>query len=160
LGDAYVLSAHAEGPRLARLAPLFQRFQEANGLDNEWTIRAVIRFVQSIPYENIPQAESPMGLRSPTATLFQNSGDCDSKSLLGAVLLRTLGVRTAVVTSATERHAILGVLGLSGTKLRAGGENWTLVEMTSERDPGDVSHLGFSPVDPNGAGDWETYPLE
>jgi len=124
---------------LAPLASRFEATRQAHGQDREWLLRAVIRFVQEIPYETI--TEDAMGLRPPLAVLHEFGGDCDSKSLLAAALLSYLGWKTAVISNSGRRHAVLGVVTdlLSGTSISEGRATYVMTEMTAVRAPGDMS---------------------
>lgn len=63
------------------------------------------RFVQAIPY-SIPLALR-RGLRPPVSTLLFRRGDCDSKSLLLALLLKHCGIEAGLFVSFQERHAMV-----------------------------------------------------
>ncbi|MFH1465184.1 MAG: DEAD/DEAH box helicase family protein [Pseudomonadota bacterium] len=65
------------------------------------------RFVQGIPY-SVPAALRG-GLRPPVNTLLYRLGDCDSKSLLLALLLKHIGLEAGLFVSVEEKHAIAAV---------------------------------------------------
>src|SRR6185295_3379110 len=66
--------------------------------------RYLSRFVQGIPY-SVPSAVSG-GLRPPVSLLLYRLGDCDSKSLLLALLARHCGIEAGLFVSFSDGHAI------------------------------------------------------
>ena len=66
--------------------------------------RYLSRFVQGIPY-SVPGAVSG-GLRPPVSLLLHRLGDCDSKSLLLALLARHCGIEAGLFVSFAEGHAM------------------------------------------------------
>jgi hypothetical protein len=70
-------------------------------------LRYLSGFVQGIPY-SIPNALRD-GLRPPVSTLLYRLGDCDSKSLLLALLARSCGVDAGLFVSFPEGHALAAV---------------------------------------------------
>jgi len=135
---AYAQPDAKEVSEMHRLARHFEvAAQRVNG-GRRWLLSAIVRFVQSIPYELVP--EDPMGLRPPAKVLSQYAGDCDSKSFLAAVMLHSLGFQTAVVGSDSRKHAVLGVASrdFSGATVESGGVSYLLTEMTALRPIGDV----------------------
>jgi len=64
----------------------------------------VSRFVQGIPY-SVPKA-TRWELRPPVSTLLYRLGDCDSKSLLLALLLKHCGIESGLFVSFAEGHAL------------------------------------------------------
>jgi len=158
--EAYRLAGRMEREALRALAA---HFTCASGIldgDRDWTARQVITFVQSIPYELI--REDALGLRTPVSVLYEYAGDCDSKSLLAAVLLLLTGRETSIVYSFAARHAVLGIVApsWSGTSIRGpDGKRYVMVEMTERLSPGDMSHVGLSErEDPRQKG-WKAVPL-
>ncbi len=70
-------------------------------------LRYLSGFVQGIPY-SIPSALRD-GLRPPVSTLLYRLGDCDSKSLLLALLARSCGLDAGLFVSFAEGHALAAV---------------------------------------------------
>ena len=66
--------------------------------------RYLSRFVQGIPY-SVPDAVSG-GLRPPVSLLLYRLGDCDSKSLLLALLAAHCGIEAGLFISFPDRHAM------------------------------------------------------
>lgn len=156
LGTAYGLVGKREWEEIGQLAARFEEARKSNHASREWLLRAVIRFVQSIPYEII--YEDPMGVRAPLSVLSRHAGDCDSKSLLAAVLLANLGWKTAVIESRSRTHAILGVAGsgISGGSHHAEDLDWLMVESTAIWEPGDMRAWNR---DLNARNDWHLWPV-
>lgn len=116
-------------------------------------VEAVFRFIQAIPYETIPDltdGKDRCGLRTPLLTLLRG-GDCDSKSVLMASLLRAACLAECVVVTLQMKdgtgHAILGVRvpARDGDRtIQHEGQIFVLAEAASidaTRD-GDIAPLG------------------
>ncbi len=102
------------------LEPLAHKLREecgAGGAVDRYRLATYLsRFVQGIPY-SLPAALR-RGLRPPISTLLFRRGDCDSKSLLLAILLKHCGIDAGLFVSFAERHALAAAavpepLGLS-----------------------------------------------
>ena len=144
LDHFYVVAGKREGALFKRLGQMFESMARRCGHGRKWAFLSLIRFVQSIQYELIPKSKSSMGVAPPMAVLGEHKGDCDSLSLLAAVILKQMGYKVAVVSSGKKRHAILGVVvpasfGLSGKTIRHGSKQYLLIEMTAIRPPGRVN---------------------
>jgi hypothetical protein len=72
-------------------------------------LRFLSAFVQGIPF-SIPDAVGG-GLRPPVSTLLYRLGDCDSKSLLLALLAQHCGIDAGLFVSFPDRHAMAAVAG-------------------------------------------------
>ncbi|UQA63041.1 hypothetical protein [Polyangium aurulentum] len=139
------------------LEPLIARFKtriREAGLSSLEGAQLVVTFVQSIPYE-IPQGR-PFGLMPPALVVSRKKGDCDSKALLGHVLLEALGVDTVVLTSDAHRHSMLGIaLPAQGTTIKHKGREYAYTEMTAKGAP--IGWVGRDLLSPN---DWQVVPVE
>jgi hypothetical protein len=94
----------------------------------------VVTFVQEIEYK-IPEDE-PFGVRPPALVAREKLGDCDSKSLLAHMILRSLGLRSVLISSAAHRHTMLGVaLPTAGSRFTWQGTSYAFVELTAPRSP-------------------------
>ncbi len=138
------------------IEPLIQRFKarqaeaRLNALDVAWL---VVTFVQSIKYE-IPEKE-PFGILPPALVAQQKRGDCDSKSLLGLMILRALGIDSVILSSSAHKHAMLGVaLPTQGTKMTYSGRSYMFTEMTAKGSP--IGHVNPELLKPN---DWRVVPF-
>jgi len=89
----------------------------------------VLSFVQSIITYKHDNGEYP---KYPLETLFDETGDCEDFSILGAALLKGMGYDVALLIMPT--HAALGVAGaddLPGTYVTHEGVNYYYCEMTA-----------------------------
>ena len=160
---------------ITRLAAVFRQIREENNLNDLQTIYVIARFVQHMKYY-IPPG---IGIYSPARVLLENgkgsleapppghssgwhgAGDCDTKSLLLAMLLRECGYDAVVLDSYRYQHAMAGVNfpGISGTAVEFRGKpyyviestypNWSIGQMPQQYS--DLSY--FHPINPA-----ETHP--
>lgn len=144
LEQIYVEAEAIEGPKLASLTDRFGALLRSGQLPPRWVFSAIVNLVQSIPYEFVPEEWSSLGILAPVAVLGRYQGDCDSKSLLGAVLLRRLGFRTAIAINDRLSHAVMAVdvsrdFGFTGAVITDGTRSYLMIESTVKRPPGDMS---------------------
>jgi hypothetical protein len=115
--------------RLTNLAYAFSWFQEKNELSDRETLEIIIDFIQQIPYE-IP--DNYYGLYSPAEVLYLNAGDCDSKTLFAALILKQLGYDTALFYSNKYAHVMLGLnVPSTGEYIELNGRPYYFTEMTA-----------------------------
>lgn len=81
-------------------------------------IHYITKFVQGIP--STTPTEPRAGGRTPVHTLLHRLGDCDSKSLILAILLRHCGLDTGLFVSLEGRDAMCAVAALDGGKGQGG----------------------------------------
>jgi len=146
LEEAYSFVAVNERDAIRPLAEMFLRLAKRVGRNDVWAAEAAINFVQSMRYELVGNNDNPIGLITPVQVLSKGYGDCDSRSILAAVLVRSIGLETAILSSDKIQHAVLGVVfpdssGHRGKTQRHDGKTYTFVEMTARRRPGSVSGL-------------------
>lgn len=136
------------------LADLFRRYGKARGLDSIKLTRLVITFAQEIKYR-IPK-EEPFGVMPPALVVAKMNGDCDSKSLLAHMILRSLGVRSMLISSTAHAHTMLGVaLPVGGKSFTHDGTKYAFVELTAKNSP--LGHINSNLLTPN---DWKAQPME
>jgi hypothetical protein len=125
-----------------------KRAREANlNLMDVATI--IVGFVQSIRYE-IPKDE-PFGLLPPARVAYEKRGDCDSKALLGHMLLKAMGIESILLTSEAHKHAMLGIaLPAPGTPFSHAGGRYAFTETTAKGSP--IGHINPELLRPN---DWK-----
>lgn len=135
---------HPDAGEVTQIRRLVRRFLAAGErFGRPWTLWAIVRFVQEIPYQTIH--EDPMGLRSPSRVLARHGGDCDSKSLLAAVMLETAGFEAAIIDLRSVKHAMLAVVPgelpvtPEMTTIEANGRRYVVVEATQPWAIGDVT---------------------
>lgn len=71
----------------------------------------VLSFVQNIPYSTLESrvTASGAGFNPPLKLLWENQGDCDSKVVLTAAMLRTLMPRIKMILVFIDNHALIGI---------------------------------------------------
>ncbi|MBX5484242.1 MAG: transglutaminase domain-containing protein [Myxococcaceae bacterium] len=121
----------------AAIDPIAERFIErirAAGLKADDAARLVISFVQQIPYA-IPK-DQPFEVLPAPLVVAEGRGDCDSKAVLGVMLLRRLGIPAVLLVSEPLAHAAVGV-GLPGPGLAISyrGRPYLYAEVTSKGWP-------------------------
>jgi transglutaminase-like putative cysteine protease len=94
----------------------------------------IVTFVQRIRYD-VPR-DQPFGVLPPALVPAQDRGDCDSKALLAAMLLRQVGIDAVVLSSERLGHAAVGV-GLPGTgrQFEHAGRSYRYAEVTAQGWP-------------------------
>jgi hypothetical protein len=150
-GDLHCVYENIAERGAGDLEPLVERFrarQRAAKLSTLDLGALVVTFVQSIRYE-VPNDE-PFGILPPPLVVSQRRGDCDSKALLGHMLLRSLGIDSIIVSSAAHHHAMLGIaLPVPGTMMTIAGRRYAFTETTAKGSP--IGHINPSLLAPN---DW------
>lgn len=147
-------TARDSDDNIAPLTALFRERQAAAKLDARATAELVVNFVQNIKYR-LP-TETYFELLPPEIVVADGSGDCDSKSLLAAMILRDLGIETAMLYSRPYAHAALGVaLPGTGKAFMAGKKKYLYVESTY---PGWA--IGTVPPQYENVKLWEVLPLQ
>jgi len=156
-GDLHCVYENIVARDRADLMPLVERFRarrteaKLGTMDLAWL---VVTFVQSIKYE-IPEKE-PFGILPPALVATQKRGDCDSKTLLGLILLKEMGIDGVLLSSAAHTHAMLGVaLPAQGTKMTYAGRDYMFTEMTAKGSP--IGHINPDLLKPN---DWRVVPFK
>lgn len=155
-GDLHCIYENIAARDRPDLEPLVQRFKarqaeaKLGALDLAWL---VVTFVQSIKYE-IPEKE-PFGILPPALVAQQKRGDCDSKALLGLMLLKSMGVDSIILSSTAHKHAMLGIaLPTQGTKMTYAGRSYMFTEMTAKGSP--IGHINPELLKPD---DWKVVPF-
>lgn len=146
-------TAASSAGNIAPLTDLFRQQQRRAGLDTRALAELVVTFVQNIPYR-LP-TETYFELLPPELVVADGSGDCDSKAVLAAMMLKELGIGTAMLYSRNLAHAALGVaLPGTGTSFSAGRTKYLFVEVTY---PGWA--IGIIPPQYDKPKLWEVLPL-
>ncbi len=122
-------TAAASAANIAPLTELFRQHQVRASLDSRALTGLVVTFVQNIKYR-LP-TETYFELLPPELVVADGSGDCDSKALLAGMMLKELGVKTAMLYSRNLAHAALGVaLPGTGTSFTYRRAKYLYVEVT------------------------------
>ncbi|WP_414829714.1 hypothetical protein [Alteromonas sp. H39] len=132
------------------LIPLSQAFydQLQQHSDARHYMNLLLGWVQSIPYNTLEdRSESHgSGFSPPFTLLSQNQGDCDSKAVLTASIMRAFLPSTPMVLVLLENHALLGI----ALPPRAGDKTITQNGITYVMfDPTGPALLPFGKVSPD-----------
>ncbi len=131
------------------LIPLSQAFYEKLEEDSDAReyFNLLLSWVQSIPYDTLEDrtGSNGSGFSPPSQILSQNMGDCDSKSVITAAILRAFLPSTPLVMVLLPDHALLGVaLPPRGNELTVVNKGTTYVLM----EPTGPALLPFGQVAP------------
>lgn len=116
--------------------------RDARGLDSDRYAELLIKFVQSIPYDEerallVHQDKTAPGdPRFPVQVLADAKGDCDEKVFLLAALLNYEGYGVSALLFNQERHMSLGLLTMPGRGYK--GSDYTYIETTALAYPSEV----------------------
>ena len=135
------------------IAALFRKRAAAAELDAGQLASLVVTFVQEIDYR-IPSGE-PFGVKPPALVVRDRWGDCDSKALLGHMILRSLGIGSVLISSEAHKHTMLGIaLTTPGRSFTWSGRRYAFLETTAKRSP--IGHIDPKLLHPN---DWRVVPM-
>ncbi len=138
------------------MAPIIERFRaraKRDGLNTLQIAKIVIAFGQHIHYR-IPKKE-PFGILPPGLVVAERWGDCDSKALVVAMILRELNIDVVLISSRAHKHTMLGVgLPSGGASFRFRSRRYAFVEMTAKHSP--IGHIKRTLLHPN---DWQATAL-
>lgn len=100
--------------------------------------QTVMDWVQTFPYERNFQDSD---LSAPSAVLAGTTGsDCDSRSILLAILLHHMNYQTVMFLSPAYQHAMLGVeVEATGAKMKVGDRTYMVGETTDQVAIGQVA---------------------
>lgn len=128
-GSVYRRLINANDRRLDNVANALKKHGQELNLDNHDMATFVLSFVQHIHYK-IPG--NSLGLLAPPQTVRESYGDCDSKSLLYALIMRKLDYETVMYLNRGQRHAMAGVSAQSsGRYLSSRGVRYYFAETTA-----------------------------
>lgn len=103
------------------------------GKDTRETVNYALHFIQNIPYNQLQNryTSNGAGFYTPYGLLYNNRGDCDTKSVALAAIIRNLYPNVRMVMVYTPGHAFIG-LGFRPSKgdlsLDLGGTKFVLAE--------------------------------
>ena len=84
----------------------FQKIKQKMSLDSDRYAELIFAYAQSIPYRTDDTRKQP---KFPVETIYENSGDCDDKSILAAALLAKEGYDVALFEFEAEEHMAVGI---------------------------------------------------
>jgi hypothetical protein len=104
-----------------------------NGSESRAYVNLLLSWVQSIPYNSLENrlTSNGAGYLPPLAVITNNQGDCDSKAVLMASLIRSLLPEVKMVLVYLPNHAVLGIsLPFRNNEpiVRLGGTDYLLME--------------------------------
>jgi hypothetical protein len=135
------------------IAAVFKRRARDAKLSSLDLASIIVGFVQYIRYE-IPRDE-PFGLLPPSLVAYQKRGDCDSKALLGHMLLSEVGISSVILSSIAHKHAMLGIaLPVPGKTHSHAGARYAYTECTAKGSP--IGHINPELLRPD---DWRVLPV-
>ncbi|HZO15496.1 MAG TPA: hypothetical protein VFB62_19625, partial [Polyangiaceae bacterium] len=138
---------------IAPISALFEERARVAKLSSLDAAELVLTFVQEVRYE-IPDDE-PFGVLPPPLVVRLKYGDCDSKSLLGHMILARLGIDSVLISSEAHKHTMLGVaLPAPGTSFEWQGRRYAFVETTAKHSP--IGHINPQLLRPN---DWRVVAM-
>lgn len=93
----------------------------------------LLTWTQGFPYARASDTPDKADFASIPSVLRGAPSDCDSRSMLAAVLLRNMDIDACLFVSAAYRHAVLGVAlpGKQGQVIAAGGTDYLVGETTA-----------------------------
>jgi hypothetical protein len=129
---------HPEAARryVAAMVPVAQALRaQAPTDDVRAQVARALNFIQAIPYDDLLDARTTGGVEfaPPPALLRLNRGDCDSKVVALAAILRTLTPRLGLLFVVLPQHVALAVdlrPGEHDIAVVHGGRSWLLLEPT------------------------------
>lgn len=149
----YETLEESSDPGVEPIADLFRRRASKARLDVGELASLVLTFVQEIEYK-IPKDE-PFGVMPPALVVKNRWGDCDSKTLLAHMLLRSIGIRSVLISSNAHKHTMLGVaVPAAGRSFTYQGTKYAFVELTAKRSP--IGHINPQLLRPN---DWRVVEM-
>lgn len=111
--QSWVIQDHPAHYRQAQqdLAPVAEAFIALYGNQNIRQVAgALTSWVEQIPYQNLEDRRSSpgVGYSAPVEVIFQNQGDCDSKAVLWAAIMRRIFPKLPVALIYFRDHAMVG----------------------------------------------------
>ncbi len=106
---------------------------------------AVLAWVQTFSYERNPEGSDVV---NPIAAAFQGRGDCDSRALVMAILLRREDIDSIVMISLKHEHALAAVDAPgSGARFPFKDKRWLVAETTAKVGIGLIDSGQADPAD-------------
>lgn len=100
----------------------------------EGYVRALLAWVQNFTYVRNPEGSDVV---NPITAAFEQTGDCDSRVLVMAILLDYEHIDAILMISLVHEHALIGVgIDAKGAKFTYQKRNWLIGETTAHVDLG------------------------
>lgn len=150
-GTNYVMPDHARIAKeyVSKMRPLAAAIKQANrGKSMRETLDYALNFVQAIPYNTLVSrvTSNGQGFATPYGILLNNQGDCDSKSVMYAAIVKNLYPSVGIAMIYVPEHAFLALRlpqGNNDWALRLDGQTYVLTE------PAGPSLVPVGKVSPN-----------
>lgn len=135
-GTEYVMPDHGSIAKeyVAKMRPVATAIKQANqGKSMRETLDYALNFVQAIPYNTLVSrvTSNGQGFATPYGILMNNQGDCDSKSVMYAAIVKNLYPSISVAMIYVPEHAFLAIRVPQGNNdwaLRLDGQTYVLTE--------------------------------
>ncbi len=105
---------------------------------------ALLAWVQGFRYERDPKGSDVV---NPISAAFESRGDCDSRALVMAILLRRENIRSILMISLEYEHALAAIDAPgAGARYPFLGKNWLVAETTAKVGIGLVDQTQADPA--------------
>ena len=97
------------------MAPVARAIRrETSGMDRREQLNFVLNFLQNIPYDVLMNraTSNGAGFQTPYGLLINNRGDCDTKAVALAAIMRNLYPSQRIVMVYVPNHAFVGMHGM------------------------------------------------
>jgi hypothetical protein len=128
------------------------RAAEDGGEQNLELAKKALKWVQGFKYERDLMGSDFVDLVS---AVTEGRGDCDSRTLLWAIILAQANISSSIMVSREYSHAMgLADIPGAGARFEAGGKKWLVAETTARVD------IGLIGSDMSGIAGWIAVPFE
>lgn len=113
------------------LSPIAEALSSVVRGDERQKLMIAMAFIQNIPYDTTPPKRSDFGFATPPAMLWQNRGDCDTKTVALAAILKTMLPGYPMILIVVPEHALMAIAlpAARGDRLyRWNGTTYVLLE--------------------------------
>lgn len=134
----YVMPDHRQIARryVRAVQPVAAQVREqTRGMDRRQVVNYLLGFLQTIPYDELRDrtTSNGAGFQTPYGLFINNRGDCDTKSVALAAILRQIYPGQRLVIVYVPDHAFVGIHAQPGAQdfaLRLGGQPFVLADPT------------------------------
>jgi hypothetical protein len=134
----YVMPDHRNIARryVRAMQPIATKVREqTRGMNRRQVVNYLLGFLQTIPYDELRDrtTSNGAGFQTPYGLFINNRGDCDTKSVALAAILRKLYPRQRLVIVYVPDHAFVGIHAQPGARdvaLQLGGQPFVLADPT------------------------------
>jgi hypothetical protein len=109
---------------------LMRKTESESGESEAVFAQTLLSWIQTLPYERVSANPDHADFTGPTAILCGKGSDCDSRSMLLAIILKNMDVNSCIFISKTYSHAMAGIdlPGKQGQKMKAGTTDFLVAE--------------------------------